>query len=277
MRISELFWMLLLLAVAWPFLQQRFLTSSRRRLIRRIETARGSRVILLVHRQESMQVFGVPVYRYLDVDDAERILRAIHRTEPEAPIDLVLHTPGGLVLPALQIARALHRRPGKVSVFVPHYAMSGGTLIALAADELVMMPEAALGSVDPQLDDYPAVSVLRVAAEKPIGEVEDHTLILADQAERALVEMRDSVLEMLKDKYDEDTAEELATLLTGGAWSHDFPLGAEEARHLGLKVRTDLPEEILHLMDLFPQPVRRRPSVEYLPRPVPVPRKRGVG
>jgi len=277
MHISELFWLLLLLGAAWPFVHQWFLAASRRRLIRRIETARGSRVILLVHRQESMQVFGVPLYRYLDVDDAERILRAIRLTDPQAPIDLVLHTPGGLVLPALQIARALHRRPGKVTVFVPHYAMSGGTLIALAADELVMIPEAALGPVDPQLDDYPAVSLLRLVAEKPIAEIEDHTLILADQAEKALVQMRESLLEMFNDKYDPDTAEELATQLTCGTWSHDYPIGAEEARRLGLRVSTDMPDDVLRLMDLFPQPGLRRPSVEYLPRPMPRPRKPPVG
>ena len=34
-------------------------------------------------------------------------------------------TPGGLVLAATQIARAIQGHKGKVTVFVPHYAMSG--------------------------------------------------------------------------------------------------------------------------------------------------------
>ncbi len=54
------------------------------------------------------------------------------------PLDLVLQTPGGLVLASLQIAQAIRDHRGKVTVFVPHYAMSGGTLIALAADEIAM-------------------------------------------------------------------------------------------------------------------------------------------
>jgi len=53
--------------------------------------------------------------------------------------------PGGLVLAAEQIAPALRRHSGTVTVFVPRYAMSGGTLIALAADEIVMDPNAVLG------------------------------------------------------------------------------------------------------------------------------------
>jgi len=43
-----------------------------------------------------------------------------------------------------------------VTVFVPHYAMSGGTLIALTADEIVMDPNAVLGPVDPQIGNMPA-------------------------------------------------------------------------------------------------------------------------
>ena len=49
-----------------------------------------------------------------------------------------------------------------MTAFVPHYAMSGGTLIALAADEIVMYEDAVLGPVDPQLGQYPAASILTV-------------------------------------------------------------------------------------------------------------------
>ena len=110
-------------------INQRLLEASRKRLIGRIERERKSRVVLLVHRQETMSLLGFPVFRYIDVDDSEEVIRAIHMTDPEIPLDLVLHTPGGLVLAATQIARAVLKRKGKVTVFVPHYAMSGGTLI----------------------------------------------------------------------------------------------------------------------------------------------------
>ena len=135
---ADVLWVFFMLSALQPVLKQHFLEASRQRLIARIEGMRKSRVILLVHRQETMSILGFPVFRYIDVNDSEEVLRAIHLTDPAVPLDLVLHTPGGLVLASLQIARALHKHQGKVTAFVPHYAMSGGTLIALAADEIVM-------------------------------------------------------------------------------------------------------------------------------------------
>jgi len=74
-------------------------------------------------------------------------------TDDDVPIDLLLHTPGGLVLASEQIAVAIRRHKAPVTVFIPHYAMSGGTLIALGADEIVMDPNAVIGPVDPQIGD----------------------------------------------------------------------------------------------------------------------------
>jgi ClpP class serine protease len=248
-----------------PALKQRFLDASRQRLIAKIERQRHSRVILLVHREETMSLLGFPMFRYIDVNDSEAVLRAIHLTDPSVPIDLVLHTPGGLVLAALQIARAIHKHKGKVTVFVPHYAMSGGTLIALAADEIVLSEYAVLGPVDPQLGKYPAASILKVVEKKPVEEIDDETLILADQSEKAISQVRDSVEELLATKHSVDKAEELARLLSEGTWTHDHPITYETAQRFGLPVRCDMPTEFLELMQLYPQPMRRQPSVEYLP------------
>jgi len=51
-------------------------------------------------------------------------------------------------------------------VIVPHYAMSGGTLLALAADEVIMDENAVLCPVDPQLGEYPAASIVKIIDEK---------------------------------------------------------------------------------------------------------------
>jgi ClpP class serine protease len=267
MSTTDVFWIFLMLTAIQPILRQRLLDASRARLITRIQQTRGSRLILLVHRQETMSFLGFPVFRYIDVDDSEQVIRAIHLTDPKVPIDLVLHTPGGLVLASLQIARAIARHEGKVTVFVPHYAMSGGTLIALAADEIVMSQHAVLGPVDPQIGQFPAASLLRAVQRKPVAEVEDQTLILADQAEMALAQLRQAVKDLLCPRLPPEKCEELATLLAEGRWTHDYAISAEEALRLGLHVSTELPEEILRLMSLYPQPVRRHPSVEYLPGP----------
>src|SRR5438477_7595635 len=183
---GDVIWLFFLLSALQPVLKQRLLEASRQRLIAKIERQHNSRVILLVHRQESMSFLGFPLVRYIDVNDSEEVLRAIHLTDPAVPIDIVLHTPGGLVLAALQIARAIHKHPGKVTAYVPHYAMSGGTLIALAANEIVMSEDAVLGPVDPQLGQYPAASIVKAVDRKPVERIKDDTLIMADQAEKAI-------------------------------------------------------------------------------------------
>src|SRR4030081_76159 len=174
---GDIFWWFFVLSALQPVLKQRFLEASRQRLIARIERQRKSRVILLVHRQEQMSILGFPVFRYIDVNDSEEVLRAIHLTDANVPLDIVLHTPGGLVLASLQIARAIHKHRGKVTAFVPHHAMSGGTLIALAATEIVMSEYAVIGPVDPQLGQYPGASILKAVAKKPVEKVADKTLI----------------------------------------------------------------------------------------------------
>src|SRR5215468_933023 len=124
MGATDVFWIFIMFTALQPILKRQLLEASRKRLIAQIEAKRGSRVILLVHRQETMSLLGFPLMRYIDVNDAEEVLRAIELTDSEVPIDLIVHTPGGLVLAAGQIAHALKRHRGKVTVFVPHYAMS---------------------------------------------------------------------------------------------------------------------------------------------------------
>jgi ClpP class serine protease len=263
----DVFWLFFILMTLQPLLRQRFLEAARQRMIRKIEQKRNSRVILLVHRQETMSFLGFPIMRFIDINDSEQVIRAIHMTDPEVPIDIILHTPGGLVLAALQIARAVKRHPGKVTAFVPHYAMSGGTLIALAADEIVMDEHAVLGPVDPQLGQSPAASIMRVLREKPLDRIDDQTLIMADIAEKALRQMKQNLKDLLEGKYPQNKVEELAEILSQGRWTHDYPITFDEAQKLGLPVSTNMPEEIYDLMSLFPQPIRQQPSVEFAPIP----------
>jgi ClpP class serine protease len=267
MALNDFWWIFLAFIALQPVVRQKVLEASRLRVLRRIEKARSSRVISLVHRQETMSFLGFPLMRYIDVNDSEDVLRAIELTDVDLPIDLIIHTPGGLVLASAQIANALKRHRGKVTVFVPHYAMSGGTLLALAADEIVMDPNAVLGPVDPQLGQHPAVSILSVLERKEMKDIEDQTLILADIARKALVQVQVLVRDLLVKHMTLVKAEPLAVSLSTGTWTHDYAITAEEAKSLGLPVSTGMPREVYELMRLYPQPTRQRPSVEYVPLP----------
>ncbi|MCR4397621.1 MAG: ATP-dependent Clp protease proteolytic subunit [Firmicutes bacterium] len=250
-----------------PLLRYQRLERMRRTLLRRLEKARHSRVITLIHRQEAVSFLGIPIARYINIEDSEQVLRAIRLTPPDLPIDLILHTPGGLVLAAEQIALAIKRHRGKVTVFVPHYAMSGGTMLALAADEIVMDENAVMGPVDPQIGSYPASSILRVLRTKRPADIDDQTMILADVAEKAVAQVRDTVLSILRDTMEEAKAAEVAEALTEGRWTHDYPLTYAQLEYLGLPVKLGLPREVYDLMELYPQPPQRRPSVQYIPVP----------
>ncbi len=270
MDFLNIVWIFFIFAALVPVIRQRMIESARLKLFRTLEEKRGSRVIALIHRQESISILGIPMARYIDIQDSEQLLRAIKLTDPSIPIDLILHTPGGLVLASEQIAFALCRHKGKVTVFIPHYAMSGGTLVALAADEIIMDDNAVLGPVDPQISGQPAVSILSVLDHKPAKEIEDQTFILADVARKAIQQVRDTVSRILKESYPDAQASEIVNALTSGRWTHDYPITVPEAHALGLRVTTEVPAEIYQLMNLYPQAAARRPSVEYIPVPYPI-------
>lgn len=263
---------LLVLSVGLPSLGQIQLEAARRELISRIERERKSRVIILIHRAETMSLLGLPLARFISIEDSERILRAIHLTPPDMPIDLILHTPGGLVLASQQIATALTRHPSKVTTFVPHYAMSGGTLLALASDEIVMDENAVLGPVDPQIGQHPAVSILRLAQTKSSEQISDEMLIYADIARKSIKQMDALLQKILRDhipavKVDPNDIEGISRELLSGKWTHDHPLTVEDIKKLGLPVSTGMPKTLYELMDLYPQTTPHQPNVQYIPLP----------
>jgi ClpP class serine protease len=266
MSIGNLIWLFFLLSSLQPLVAQHMLTMQRARALRALEKRDQSKAVTLIHRKEGFAFLGIPFGGFIDIDDSEDLIRVIEMTGEKTPISLVLHTPGGLVLAATQIAAALANHPGDVTVYVPHYAMSGGTLVALAADRIVMSPSAVLGPIDPQLGDMPAASILAAVAKKDANEVDDRTLVLADMAVKAQKQVEDFARGLLARHMPAAGAKELAHTLSEGRWTHDYPIDANQATEFGLPVSTAMPDEVRLLMRLYPQPRGRRP-VEYLPTP----------
>ena len=271
--LSTLIFVLFAIMLLQPLLMGRWYAVRRAQAIRAIESLHGSRVITMIHRQEKRSLFGFAVARQIDLEDAQTIIAAIKETPEDMPIDLVLHTPGGIVLAAMQIARAVEAHKAKVTVYVPVYAMSGGTLIALAADEIVLGEFSVLGPIDPQIVGLPAASIVKARDSKPVASVFDLTLVLADVSEKALAQVKRGAVELLTPRMEQAAAEALADKLTSGHWTHDYALTASEARALGLPVKVDMPIEVMQLMKLYPQPIQQS-GVEYLP--LDIPRRRRI-
>src|SRR5690606_33274687 len=102
---------------------------------------------------------------------------------------------------------------------------------------------------------------------KPVAEVDDETLILADVGRKAIDQVRKAAESLLAVRMPQAAAAKLAATLSSGTWTHDYPISAAEAKALGLPVTTDMPEDVLTLLTLYPQPVRQAGGVEFLPEP----------
>jgi len=213
---SSIFLIVIALMALQPLLMGRWYAMRRARAIRAVEKEHGTRVITMIHRQERRSFFGFSVSRHIDLEDAQTVIAAIKDTPEDTPIDLIIHTPGGIVLAAMQIARAVEAHPAKVTAYVPVYAMSGGTLIALAADEIVMGEFSVLGPIDPQILGLPAASIVRARDSKPVADVFDLTLVLADVSEKAVAQVKRGAVELLTPRLDQSAAETIAEKLTGG-------------------------------------------------------------
>ncbi|HVP22284.1 MAG TPA: hypothetical protein VMS77_00065 [Conexivisphaerales archaeon] len=268
--VSNLWILIFFMMLLVPSIQKWLLNSARQELLVKISRKLKSEVITLIHRQETIAFLGIPLSRYIDIEDSEDVLRAIRLAPQDSPIVMILHTPGGIALAATQIALALSSHTAKKTVMVPHYAMSGGTLIALAADEIVMDPYAVLGPVDPQFtegqDSFPAVSVVKVLEKKDINKVDDRTIILADEAKKAVDQMEVMVRRIMANRYPEQTIQNVVDNLVVGKYTHDYPLTSGDAAALGLRVTTGVPTEVYRLMELYKMETgAKRPGVDYVP------------
>src|SRR5260370_523136 len=183
-------WIVFAMMVVQRLFTGRWYALRRAQAIRAIERLHGSRVITMIHRQEKRSLFGFAVSRHIDLEGAQTIIAAIKDTPDDMPIDLLIHTPGGLVLAAMQIARALEAHKAKVTVSVPVYAMSGGTLIALAANEIVLGEFSVIGPIDPQIAGLPAARIVKARDSKPIEGVFDLTLVLSDVPPQAITQAK---------------------------------------------------------------------------------------
>lgn len=263
--LNTLLLFVLAVALLWPLFQRRSLDLRRTGGLERIGRARGSRAISLIARRETFRLLGFPLIVRDTVDSAESVLRSIARTPARTPIDLILHAGSNEDLAAEQIAHALVRHAGRVTVFVPYCALESALLIVLAADEIVIDPNAVLGPVAPRVGPYPAVSLLRAAQERGTANLTDEILTLTDQAQKATAQVRALVRELLEVRNPErETIDDDADHLAGIVWTPHYPILLEEAQRLGLPISDALPPEIHNLMELYDTTSAQRATTAFV-------------
>lgn len=227
----------------------------RAEIMERLERERGTRVFAIINRDDRRTMPMRYGREHIELDTAEQLLSAIRTLKPDQPIDIVLHTPGGEVTAALQIANALKAHRGRKTAFVPYHAFSAGTLVALTTDEIVMGPQAVLGPIDPQIGGIPAASLLRLRAEKSVDRINDIFLVLADHAEKSLEEARVHACDLVNDAHKPAGTCALTDDLVSGTRTHGYPITVVEARARGINVSTKVPDTVFDLVDAYRDPV----------------------
>lgn len=234
----------------------------RRRILEEIGQERGTKVITMIHKKELWTEEGEEPE--IGIEDIEAVLQAFRKTPPSKPIDLILHTPGGYASAAQMMAMAIKFHPAKVTVMVPFYAMSGGSLMSLAANEIRMEKYSVLGPVDPQIPTpdgmWPAGSLSTLVKTKPIQNITDRMIILSDAANLEIENAKAFVMWLLDGKMDKDQAERVADFLAKGYMSHATPITLDVARALGLNVVEGIPDKVYELFKTFAftgQPYKR--------------------
>lgn len=98
----------------------------------------------------------------LDINDLDMIgfMNVVNGLDKNKGLDLIIHTPGGNPTATESIVNYLHSIfNNDIEIFVPHLAMSAGTMLACAASKIWMGKESSLGPIDPQFNGIAAINI----------------------------------------------------------------------------------------------------------------------
>ena len=197
--------------------------------------------------------------------DVGAFMEVVHGLPKSDPIDLILHSPGGTAEAAEAIVDYLRGRFPGLRVLVPIAAMSAATMVAMAADEIVMGAHSQLGPIDPQISistpegprSAPAAAIRQQfeEARRDLAEHPEHTaawlpilrsmapalLQICEDAEKLSKSMVTEWLArfMFAERPDPHAAAEVvANALSdyGQFMSHGRRLGVRRLKELGLNI-----------------------------------------
>lgn len=135
----------------------------RRRYLKALFDLTGRNVIVYYSgwlQKEDLARQGVSGF---DISDSDKngFMAAIHGLDRSKGLDLLVHTPGGDIAAVESLTDYLRSMFGNdIRVVIPQLAMSGGTIMALAADKIVMGKHSSLGPIDPQINGMPAHGIV---------------------------------------------------------------------------------------------------------------------
>ena len=234
----------------------------RKQLYQALENEQASRVLCFVtgeRREMETQIAQDCIDPFVDLLDT---------IGPTKRISLVLHTLGGETLAAWRLINLIRMFCDELEVLVPSKALSAGTLIAIGADCITMTKQAALGPIDPTVNNplnpmanvngqnrLVGVSVenvrgyldaardeLQITDSKQLSSIlinlttHIHPLVLGSIF-RTKSQIRFLARKLLSQQIEnESTVESIIEFLCADSGSHDYTINRREALELGLNV-----------------------------------------
>lgn len=201
-------------------------------------------IIDFVHDISERYNYDVP--KYIEYEQAFTIINEMRQVK--GPVAIILHTFGGYSFAAELIASAIKAHKFETRAYVPYVAMSGGTVIALAADKIFLGKNAALGPIDIQYGSFSISSLQRLAREKNKEAISDEFLLMSYEAEKDQNAAVDRALSVV-DEHHSSKNETWFKELVSGTRSHDHRILFAEAKENGLNVEEDCPTAVYDLVD----------------------------
>ena len=202
-------------------------------------------------------------------EDINGFMNALAGTPTDNGLVLILHTPGGDPNAVESIVEYLHAKFDRIDVVIPYLAMSGGAMISLASNLLVLGKQSQLGPIDPQFligNKVHSARAIQEGFNKAREDIEKDTKLahlwapilqnmgpsLVLEADKALAYSKELVVSwlnnrMLKGIENEQERSEKANTIAAYFNAEDTPshgqvhvhgqrIGAEKLRELGLKL-----------------------------------------
>ena len=192
----------------------------------------------------------------------------LEKIGPTKRMSLLLHTNGGHTLAAWRLVNLIRIFCDELEVLIPFKALSAGTLISIGADRVVMTKQAALGPIDPSVNNplNPLASIggqskqvpvsvesvrgyldaareeLKIEGEEALTSVllnltsHIHPLVLGEIF-RTQAQIRYLAQKLLpRQVEDEEKVKSIIDFLCADSGSHDYTIDRREATELGLKI-----------------------------------------
>ncbi len=184
--------------------------------------------IIVNHAKQGL--FGGSMITQETVNDVTRAMTKLNGK----PFNLVLHSGGGEVFSATLLSSALHNYPGEIHTYVPRFAMSGATILALSTTKLHMNKYSCLGMTDVQIGGL--LSSGSAAAWNEVVRAKgtkagDNAFIYRRLGNQATITMKNHVKKIITGKTKQ--VDKVAEVLTDGKREHIFQFNAAKLRGLG--------------------------------------------